>query len=123
MAKKKINTIKPVFYHCDYWEMNYWICVGWDANHFEEYVLNELDYKIDLSSKDGVSLFFENQKDGQMISVIWTREIKQSVIAHKCCYAAFDTLKKRNTPLNDSTHEFYCYLVERLVKIACNEEK
>ena len=81
--------MKPSFWYCDMYHMNFYYCLGWKRSDFTNYVKKAFDYDCTVAAGKTLMVQGENHS----IIVIWvSKKTDYSVLAHECLHAANMTL-------------------------------
>ena len=112
------NKIKPAWYYCELYKMNFYFFIGWNAGKYAEYVLKNYNYELNnISSCDGNCLSIDiGSGHGKVICTRDKRSI--STLAHECLHASIDTLTMRGIDIRDSNGETLAYYMEFLMEKA-----
>lgn len=103
--------MKPRFYYCDLYKMNFYFCIGWRPAEFEKYAKRTFDHELSLRAHRGKTLAVSN--DRGMVIVIWTEKKRDfACLAHECVHAANFTLEARGCQPSFENDEPQAYLVD-----------
>lgn len=119
--------MKPKFYWCELWRMNFHFFLGWHRDDFIGYV--EKNYGEGLLTLPGLAsgktLYLENKKAEHEAILIWVKYKGKkgfSTLAHECVHAANWVLRDRGVQPDFDNDEPQCYLVGNLVRQALGVE-
>jgi len=108
---KKIGYIVHVF--DPIFMINFYAVVGMSNKVFCSII--KKDIKLELPSSNSDGKFYEIERHGQKIGLIWSSDKSEHLI-HECCHATTWALRKKGIELSSDSDEIMAYYQQFLVK-------
>lgn len=108
--------MKPRFYFCELWRMNYYFYYGWKAKDFTNYLLKNYQHELDMPAT-AVGHSSMLSKDEKCRIHIWVKKKSDyPTLAHECLHAANRTLGRAGWESDLWNDEPQTYLMTNLIR-------
>jgi hypothetical protein len=111
--------MKPDFWYCELYKMNFWYFIGWPRESFDQWIRKRHDQDYETAKLSGAKTLLIENSDGQRIAIWVKKQPRPNMMAslcHECVHAAHWTLDLRGHKPDYNNDEPEAYLTEAIFR-------
>jgi hypothetical protein len=115
--------MKPGFYKCDLYRMEFYFCVRWKPEAFQSYMLKHQQTEVEVEDCAGFSVMTNCDLGVRIFLWSCPEDKDNSHLVHECVHAANMTLHSRGVKADFKNDEAVAYLTEMIFKKALTKNR
>lgn len=121
VKSKKVNNNrvkKPIFIYNETFRTNIYVSYGIPAEEYRRSVKKYMGVELDTIPEGvyGKMNVFEENKTGNGIIWIWTKDKDVSHLAHEAMHVVINDLTERGIKVSNESDEIFCYYLQMIIR-------